>query len=212
MKNNRTEIEKTIKEAQAWLEKAQTMLADIDKEAAAAHLGYPENIRPVLEALELLNDACFEDSEYGQKAQKALQTLRAMSEAQTIMSMLEAVDKNDTAMLEEIDARFWCLGRGNQFDTRANGVIFYFETGCGRCNIPKSSIPQYTRSRDALKAVRPEGWSFTIKKKLNMSGWIATLRENKSLYLVNNLWLPTEELAEMHAIVQAIDWERNNEK
>jgi len=75
-------------------------------------------------------------------------------------------------------------------------------------------VPRYTRSRDALKAIRPKGWE-------KRSGWrTAILQETQ----VGDCWLaklykidgkaimsfacPTEELAELHAIIQALIEER----
>jgi hypothetical protein len=83
-----------------------------------------------------------------------------MSEAETILKMIETVDPADTAKLDEIDARVWCWLSdcdygGGDFD---NGSTFKA--------IPKRGAPpffksvtlweRYTRSRDALKVMRPD--------------------------------------------------------
>lgn len=66
----------------------------------------------------------------------------------------------------------------------------------------------YTRSRDALKSIRPEGWGFSISH-LNA---VVAYRINDTGgfdYALQTQKLPTEELAELHAIIQAIEWERS---
>lgn len=84
---------------------------------------------------------------------------------------------------------------------------------------------QYTRSRDALKSARPEGLHLTIKtnyvdkEKYNYcQGWIEIKRNSDTFYageydhydheFYQNTGFVTEELAELHVIIQAIEWER----
>lgn len=70
----------------------------------------------------------------------------------------------------------------------------------------EGQFPLYTRSRDALKAIRPDGWRFEFKWV--SSGTIfyySAQRKNKTFI---SAAMPTEELAELHAIIQAIERER----
>jgi len=105
-----------------------------------------------------------------------------------ILKMIETVDPSDTAKLDEIDARVF------------NYVADFDYTPTIQCPY------QYTRSRDALKAIRPEGWQL----KMN-------ILPDRALYQIKHLKsgdlmateLPTEELAELHSIIQAIEHERS---
>lgn len=97
---------------------------------------------------------------------------------QDILKMIETVSPDDTEKLDEIDARVWvCLHLQGDFNISINGGIIYYrhnswpEDARTILQHPFQN-PEYTRSRDALKAIRPEG------------------------------------LAELHAILQAIEFER----
>lgn len=143
--------------------------------------------------------------------------------SKSILKMIEDVAPTDKAVLDEIDARFWCWVHGNTFkrmvDEHDDHGFGIFETtgtaSSGLYRIIKER--QFTRSRDALKAIRPKEWYFSLfsphpantQKMYNCS--ISTLIENaKTLYTTHSARLPTEELAELHAIIQAIGYERNN--
>jgi hypothetical protein len=74
--------------------------------------------------------------------------------AKEILEMIEAVDPGDSAKLNEIDARvkrYLSNGVWNQtyYEKKLKDGRWFPE-------------PQYTRSRDALKAIRPEGWQFRM--------------------------------------------------
>lgn len=138
-------------------------------------------------------------------------------EAQAILKMIEEVSPDDTAKLEEIDARVFCfihdLGPltyvGHRFDAvrMSVQVKFLFPDGSkGAENIVK-----FTRDRNALKAIRPEGWRFNYARV--DGGW--TVRGHKDLGVKGMARIVTvfhteEELAELHAIIQAIAHERKS--
>lgn len=125
--------------------------------------------------------------------------------------MIEEVDPADTAKLDEIDARVkrwigWDCGGGE------------WSQGFFNEKYKSGWRPEYkyTRSRDALKVIRPDGWLFVIQS----SGFVqaigkdiiyhepeVNLKEYNTLQSPSNN-LPTEELAELHAIIQAIAYER----
>lgn len=108
-----------------------------------------------------------------------------------ILKMIEEVDPSDTAKLDEIDARVWCCLMGCRFESM---------------NHP------YTRSRDALKAIRPEGWRWWVSQQDDNAGtWNAGCQQQHVPYHVMlEGGFKTEELAELHAILQAIQCERDN--
>jgi len=87
-------------------------------------------------------------------------------------------------------------------------------------NNPETVYAQFVSSRDALKAIRPEGYSLIMSvtfctdfmKRANLS---RSLKIKASLqhHIKDSFYskeLPTEELAELHAIIQALDYERQN--
>ncbi len=167
-----------------------------------------------------------------------------MTEAQKILEMIEAVDPNDTATMDEIDARVWCYRRGYKFlelkdHKRSEGyyngailpTVFYkgvwHKKPTDFSEEPLTIIGRPTRRRDALKSIRPEGY----KVQISIYEWGSYFKDypgykNESDCVLtpnystdsdcpyNNLSpirsprLPTEELAELHVIIQAIEYER----
>lgn len=146
-----------------------------------------------------------------------------MTEAQKILKMIESVKPDYTDTLDEIDARTECFFQKNvryvnhftdeelgRFCVTARQVEASIEYDAAHEHI--WDIPHYTRSRDALKSIRPEGWNLDItsanqnypysKAKIYIS---AGFRDKEAFYSPE---LPTEELAELHAIIQAIQYER----
>lgn len=119
--------------------------------------------------------------------------------AQEILKLIEEVDPKDTAKLDEIDARVWCyLNNQDQEST---------EFGVPRWMYAVRSKP-YTRSRDALKAIRPEGW-----RVFNLSeGDMFEFDLGKTNARVFRGQAITEELAELAAIIQAINYEINTKE
>jgi hypothetical protein len=148
-----------------------------------------------------------------------------MTEAEAILKMIESVDPADEAKLDEIDARVWCWRSdcdygGGDFD---NGSTFKAIPKRGAPPFFKS-IPlweRYTRSRNALKSIRQEGWRikaaeyfqggfcFELSKYFPPPKGVHVLRDGDALKVSPLTGLPTEELAELHAIIQAIEYERS---
>lgn len=131
-----------------------------------------------------------------------------MSDAQTILQMIETVAPDDTAKLDEIDARVWCWINGYEFigtpwffEDKFTGWTMKFDNGDERL-VRAGSSKQYTRSRDVLKAIRPEG--FFPEIVLDEGG--CAICKNKG---IDSMCLPTEELAELHAVIQALEHERS---
>jgi len=143
----------------------------------------------------------------------------------TILKMIETVEPGDDKTLSEIDARVNAYVRNLEFvihEITHTGDVHYKY----KCDEPPpktmhgvawcSGVPKYTRSRDALKQIRPEGWCFTINPhhciahgpRIIYSEPEVNFFEHESLSSPD--FLPTEELAELHAILQSIEWERNN--
>ena len=110
-----------------------------------------------------------------------------MNAAETILKMIEAVDPADTATMREIDERVFAF---------LNELDFILDN---------MSATKYTRSRDALCSIRPEGWYFAI-----FSTGVARAWKSKNDQPLETIGA-TEELAELHAIIQAIAYESRND-
>lgn len=87
-----------------------------------------------------------------------------------------------------------------KYDDRA----YYFSGGY----ISSNYIPRYCTSRDVLKSIRPKGWVFSIN---NLDGFGTTVRGIKHGFgdkVSSRYDMDSEELAELHAIIQAIAKDR----
>lgn len=124
-------------------------------------------------------------------------------------------------LLDEIEAKFDCYVSGEEYDSHdasdfsygdAYGNPIYVSVYTKSCPKSKggvcwSSAPNVTRSRDALKKFRPldeykNPWQFQIKA---MSGWAECSADGDGVYIRNLGTFPTEELAELKAIIEAIE-------
>lgn len=120
-----------------------------------------------------------------------------MTDADTILKMIEAVDPTDTAKLDAINARFFEWSR--------------LHSNKGNWDV--------TRSRDALKAIRPYGWRFEVMSGIAGTPFWASYEKPRpqpdgtifrglnDAEFFGNAFL-TEELAELYAIIQAIEHDR----
>jgi len=122
--------------------------------------------------------------------------------------MIEGVDPSDTDTMDELDRKVvYFLGGRIELKHYGNSFKVLEETfGSGIFN----PVRKYTRSRDALKAIRPDGYMFYIDNFdpeltwFQCSGWCKEIKYET----ISTPSLPTEELAELHAIIQAIEYER----
>ncbi len=116
----------------------------------------------------------------------------------TILKMIETVEPGDDVALHNIDTAVW--------------LYLYLKPGMP---VAIPAHPKYTRSRDALKQIRPEGWCFRqVYIHYGMSYTIAQIAlpmgENTFLQMEAKLSGEKEELSELHAILQAIEHDRTN--
>ncbi len=144
-----------------------------------------------------------------------------MERVEDILKMIETVDPNDTAKLDEIDTRVWCYLKGYEYihggqitnaHKRAD-IWIKHDNQFGGCNVCFPTWIKYTRSRDALKEIRPEGWTHCIRNRGEC--WVVEFARldakdpfRADMIEVEGLGV-TEELAELHAILQAIAYERS---
>lgn len=128
--------------------------------------------------------------------------------SEEILKLIEEVDPADTDKLDQIDARVESFAHpGVTIETDATGAFI------NRCYARRYKPPQYTRSRDALKSIRLEGWKNWAlfdgyKEGAKFRGEMFSPDQNHQDIVIQTDWLPTEELAELHAIIQAIAYER----
>ena len=142
-----------------------------------------------------------------------------------ILELIEGVDVDDTETLDEIDARVDCWLHNNEFrciDTNGWFEYVYHRCDAGNCiKADVKEIVQYSRDRNALKAIRPNDFMYyQISHELDLCFHNSETGEAKTCDMYNVIvdipeikiktpWLPTEELAELHAIIQTIAWERS---
>lgn len=138
-----------------------------------------------------------------------------------ILKMIESVAGPDmtvpevVARLDEIDIKVWDYIFPN--DPHPETWFTLWATGGAPRKLPPK---EFTRSRDALKSIRPERCNISQYRvrihieKLDDEG---RSREVKIFHIsMMKKWkefdgkAETEELAELHAILQAIEYERNN--
>lgn len=146
-----------------------------------------------------------------------------MTTAKELLKLIETVDPNDAEKLDEIDARVWC------YLNNINCVVYHpqqyhddylhgVEDETGKIHeAPEfrhtdeygngfSHFPEYTRSRDVLKAIRPKGWEFENRCVGEDAYVYHSYKEGEKEFYspVHN-----EELSELCVIILAIDYERS---
>ena len=128
--------------------------------------------------------------------------------------MLETVQADDTATLDEIDARYWCAGQGVDFLYALTEGSADVKFGIKGVAYYKRDVPIYTRSRDLLKLERPDGCFVIVAPRIAKPVFIGSAYFPVVGVAVLNMRspdLPTEELAEFYAIIQAKIWILENE-
>lgn len=81
---------------------------------------------------------------------------------------------------------------------------------------PVKPWPEYCTSRDALRMIRPGGWMIASVPNMlanELGSYFGEARRGPDFASFTGLYspdLPTEELAELHAIIQAIEFERTH--
>ena len=120
-----------------------------------------------------------------------------MTDAKTILEMIEKIEPTDWYELEKIDEKVYLYTDDKRVDV--NGFW---------------GIKPYTRSRDALKSIRPPGWVFNMRWQFDQETRellceYSAFDSSCSLNRVGGFLSESEELAELHAIVQAIEFERS---
>lgn len=136
-----------------------------------------------------------------------------MEEANYILKLIEKASfDNYLGEWDEINARVDCYLKKYTFIGLPGYHICEYKTLDDP--YPKYLTPtNYCESRDALKIIRPEGAAFHVIFTPDDQGYSAQVArhtdEYNSYYARSPFKMPTEELAELYAIIQAIEHERN---
>ncbi|WP_435640344.1 hypothetical protein [Micavibrio aeruginosavorus] len=128
-----------------------------------------------------------------------------------LLKLVESANSSDTAILDEIDGRFWLYIHHPQLEylTFDNSRTVFAKDESGKFHsFFEAHLAIYTRSRDELKRARPDGWIVTDVSYFSSTGEHTCLMRKKGVAFAYCEHAPTEELAELHAIVQAIALER----
>ena len=141
-----------------------------------------------------------------------------MKDHKKILTLIENVDPLDNDALDEIDARVWCWLEdckfkrmlNNKYPTLSASKFSFYEDD--QIYYKLVSGIRYCTSRDALKAIRPDGWQwYLVPRDDNLMVRFGGALDCVGTGQLESPSLPTEELAELHAIIQAIAWERQND-
>lgn len=158
--------------------------------------------------------------------------------ARKILEMIESVDPSDADSMDEIDARVWCYANMGLYSKLSPiefieygprpqrtvheddlpeffhdvndgfhivGLTFKYQHNAIFFERFVTISDKYTRRRTELKKVRPKGWdNITV----SIYGGVATAYISNGMIKKESPELPTEELAELHAIIQAIEHDR----
>lgn len=134
-----------------------------------------------------------------------------------LLKMIESVSPNDTAKLDEIDARVWCWLNPNEIAMYYHTAEAYLKgidiTRRGGEKGLSIRHKQYTRNRGALKAIRPEGSTFHVDATAPELGieFVLSVGDKDFKGDIYKYHPYGEELAELHAIIQAIAHNRSQQ-
>jgi len=140
------------------------------------------------------------------KRLRIMSNTKRIEQAKELLTMIEGVDLGDSDTLDNMDAKWWCLKNGHKLQRMVSE-----ESESNRHIVIETDksfmlrIVLFSRSRDALKQARPEGWMLTVS-----GGWIGQdCTEVFDCHGFNGNGIkygqvydrPTEELAEFYCIV-----------
>lgn len=139
-----------------------------------------------------------------------------IEQARHILRLIETVTPDDTEMLDEIDARFWCLLNGHKFKRMLNKPYrnqdapysFYKSNGEWDKRVVSGTI-QFTRSFDACQAAMPEGWGI-IEMGFMKDGRAYCVLCNEDGAYISSAEEHSLPLAFLSAIIEAMIWAMEN--
>jgi hypothetical protein len=114
-----------------------------------------------------------------------------VTDAQPIINLIETLNPANDAEMAGIDAQVWHYVHGNDAVP------------------PLTGYPRYTRSRDVLKAIRPAGFLVKIENWEKFTAvYGCFILPDGTLADFDSGQGTTEELAELHVILQGIAYSR----
>ena len=138
-----------------------------------------------------------------------------IQQAKHILKIIEGCTPDiGQEVYDEVNARWWCCLKDKAYHgTDGRGRFSYNLHYPLSMRHPRKRINKdesYTHSRDALKQARPEGWEVVqeacmgnkVEFTLFQQWALADTGDYDSIKFTSPQ-LPTEELAELHAIIQA---------
>ena len=143
-----------------------------------------------------------------------------------LQTLIRTVDPNDKAGCDELNARFWCFVEKLKYAglKNSNTEIYPIFKHCywSERYEAEAYVPMpycaYTRSLDALKAVQEAElgddlrvYQLGMDKHGRYGCHIELYSKSLNLITQPDEGLPTMQLAWMDALVQAIQWKRENE-
>ena len=138
-----------------------------------------------------------------------------MTTAKEILTLIENVDPSDSDALNEIDARVWCFKNNKNYnyyepyrnDETGRTQWIVITTREKHTKQEKAMNAEfYTRSRDARRSITPN--DFIYVPTVLDNGLIVGSNQHGDFETPP---FEDEDRPELHAIVQAIEWERENE-
>lgn len=135
-----------------------------------------------------------------------------MTEADKLKTLIENLDQGDSAVMNEINVNFAKL-LGWTVEPWIEGYSKWRHAGLE----PEQwllGVPSWTTSLDALKAVQDEHLEGVWLPSMvpNDAGFAFQLSKNEKPFKhIVCTGLPTMHLAWLHALIQAIEWKRQNE-
>lgn len=145
---------------------------------------------------------------------------KELKESDKILEIIQDADHEDGRILNWIDAKFFCFLHGLEYlyygPSPINKSIWALKVAGVRPDqrtaYQDNVIPPYTLSRDVLKSVRddylPNWFIVDCDQRTPETTYYALRREFSDGALVESPELPTEYLAELHVIIQALEWEK----
>lgn len=131
--------------------------------------------------------------------------------AQEILKSLENIDLNSRQSLEDFSYKFydwlWDSVPDWQLISQQRILIVPVEYR----DLTHSDALVFLFSRDALKSIRPGEWQFEHINCEDRGVYVAWLYSEQFEKGIGDKGCATEELAELHAIIQAIEYQRTQE-
>jgi hypothetical protein len=125
-----------------------------------------------------------------------------------LLTAISSAKVDDERGLDEIDALVHSFLVNREFKQIGDGRCYYHDKGYTNSD----HVSAYSRSRDALKGIRPKGWYFN-GVRFNVFGASAVFHKLDEKMLRTEVFssgLPSEELAELYCIIAAIQHDRAN--